>query len=83
MDGRKSSVQGDVVIFGPLGDRFSRGHPTICRVNAVDVSGKCVSKLMLSEDMSVLFRVSPTNVASYQAVFTVERILNAATETAR
>lgn len=72
MDGRTSSVQGDVVMFGPLGERFSRGHPTICRVNAVAVVGTCVSKLLLSDDMNVLFRVAPTNDGAYKTVFTVE-----------
>jgi hypothetical protein len=71
-DGRKSNVQGEVVMFGSLGQRFSRGNPMICRVNEVDTSGKCVAKLILSEDMDVLFRVAPTNDASYKTVFSVE-----------
>jgi hypothetical protein len=71
-DGQKSNVQGDVVMFGPLGQRFGRGEPRICHVNEIDVSAKCVSRLVLSEDMEVLLRVAPNNAAGYRFVLTVE-----------
>ena len=71
-DGQEATVLGDVVMFGPLGQRFSRGEPTICHVMAIDVSAKCVSKLVLSEDMDVLLRVATNNDAGYRFVLTIE-----------
>ena len=71
-DGQKSNVQGEVVMFGPLGQRFRRGERRICHVNEIDVSAKCVSKLVLSEEMDVLLRVAPNNAAGYRSVLTIE-----------
>src|SRR5262245_58164582 len=70
-DGVTSNVQGSVDIFGPMGERLS-GMKGLCHVNAVDVMGKCSTKLSLADEAQVLLRLSPGNAANYTATLTVE-----------
>jgi len=72
-DGRKSNVQGTVDMFGPIGEPL-QGIRRLCRVNEIELSGRCSAKLSFAEDAQVLFRVTPDNDASYTATFAIESL---------
>ncbi|MPZ35436.1 MAG: VWA domain-containing protein [Rhodospirillales bacterium] len=74
LDGKKSNVQAKVEMFGPIGERVRGADDKVCSVNKIDVSAKCVTKLVLAEDAQVLFRLTPSNKAGYRTIFTVEPI---------
>lgn len=70
-DGRRSNVQGQVVVFGRNGERLSN-LGRICSVNQINITATCVTKLILAEDAELMFRVMPGNEARYRTVFSVE-----------
>jgi hypothetical protein len=72
LDGKSSNVAAKVEILGPIGERLKGMQDRVCSVIKIDTSARCVTKLVLADDIQVLFRLTPSNDVAYRTTFTVE-----------